>query len=387
MLLKPSNLHQELLHMQQMENFRRIKRCWVALFIFLSSWCSLVTQGQTQSDDAIKLKTVIIDAGHGGKDSGALGRNHEEKDIVLAVALKVREYLNQYLPHVKVIMTRDKDVFVPLNERAQIANKSNADLFVSIHANSIRNPRIFGAETFVLGLHRSKENLEVAKKENSVIVLEDDYRTKYEGFDPNSTESYIIFELMQNVYLDQSIGFASAVQDQFEQRVGRHNRGVKQAGFLVLRETSMPGVLVELGFLSNRNEERFMASEQGEVYLASAIFRAIRDYKERYDALNSKLVSGERIQHDTIDGAKESDGEGRIEYRIQVASSPKPLTKDEGPYKEFDNVWEYKEGDYFKYTTGLSTNHQEILKKLPEVRKVVPDCFIVGFKNGERIMP
>lgn len=371
--------------MQQMKkNWQKI-RCWVALIVICIYPDFHLVMGQDDNDEAIKLKTVIIDPGHGGKDSGALGRNHKEKDIVLDVSLKVREYLNQYLPDVNVIMTRDKDVFVPLDERARIANENDADLFVSIHANSIHNSRIYGAETFVLGLHRSEENLEVAKKENSVIVLEDDYRAKYEGFDPNSTESYIIFELMQNVYLDQSIGFASAVQDQFEKRVGRHNRGVKQAGFLVLRETSMPGVLVELGFLSNKYEERFMSSENGKVYLASAIFRAIRDYKESFDQRNSSLVaSGSGKSEETVD---EKAGGNHIEYRIQIASSPKPLTKNEGPYQKFDNVWEYKEGDYYKYTTGFSQNHDEILKKLPQIREVVPDCFIVGFKNGERIIP
>lgn len=371
--------------MEQMEKIWQKSRCWVALFLFFFSSAFQMAWGQESNDEAIKLKTVIIDPGHGGKDSGALGRNHKEKDIVLDISLKVRDYLNQYLPDLNVIMTRDKDVFVPLDERARIANENDADLFVSIHANSITNSRISGAETFVLGLHRSEENLEVAKKENSVIVLEDDYRAKYEGFDPNSTESYIIFELMQNVYLDQSIGFASAVQDQFEERVGRHNRGVKQAGFLVLRETSMPGVLVELGFLSNKYEERFMASENGKVYLASAIFRAIRDYKENFDQKNSKLVTASTKKSEEVINTKASGDD--VEYRIQVASSPKQLTKNEGPYRKFDNVWEYKEGKYYKYTTGFSQNHEEILKKLPKVREVVPDCFIVGFKNGERILP
>jgi N-acetylmuramoyl-L-alanine amidase len=357
--------------------------CVAGLFI-VSSF-----QTYAQNGEPIKLKTVIIDAGHGGKDSGAIGRESKEKDIVLDIALRVRDYLNKYLPNLNVIMTRDKDVFVPLNDRATIANKNNADLFVSIHANSISSSRIYGAETFVLGLHRSEENLEVAKKENSVIVLEEDYKAKYEGFDPNSTESYIIFELMQNVYLDQSIGFASAVQQQFSERVGRHDRGVKQAGFLVLRETSMPGVLVEVGFLSNKNEERFMNSENGRVYLASAIYRAIRDYKEHFDAVNSSLVtrnsfsgSGESSKDSSV-----AETSASIEYRIQVASSKKPLQEGEGPYRKFDSVWEYKEGDYYKYTTGLATNHEAILEKLPQVKKVVPDCFIVGFKNGERFIP
>ncbi len=348
-----------------------------------------------QNKEPVKLRTVILDPGHGGKDSGAQGRNSKEKDLVLDVALRVRDYLKQYLPELNVVMTRDKDVFVPLNERAHIANENDADLFVSIHANSISTSRIYGAETFVLGLHRSEENLEVAKKENSVIVLEDNYKAKYEGFDPNSTESYIIFELMQNVYLDQSINFASAVQKQFKERVGRHDRGVKQAGFLVLRETSMPGVLVEIGFLSNRNEERFMNSENGKVYLASAIFRAIRDYKEHFDQVNSQLMATNNVVSSpvsTSDGKNDGrdgkeDAASSVQYRIQIASSNKPLKKDEGVFRHFDSVWEYQEGNYYKYTTGLASNQDDILEILPEVKKVVPDCFIVGFKNGKRVLP
>jgi N-acetylmuramoyl-L-alanine amidase len=351
--------------------------------------CFPTLNGQQRENGSVKLKTVIIDPGHGGKDSGALGQNNKEKDIVLAIGLKVRDYLNKYLPQLNVIMTRDKDVFIPLDERAEIANDNDADLFVSIHANSIPSSRTYGAETFVLGLHRSQENLEVAKKENSVIVLEDDYKTKYEGFDPNSTESYIIFELMQNVYLDQSIGFASAVQQQFEDRVGRHNRGVKQAGFLVLRETSMPGVLVEVGFLSNRSEERFMASENGQVYLASAIFRAIRDYKERYDSLNSQLVSRNGAEKNSQANSIKDRNNSRenIEFRIQVASSRKPFTSNEGPYLQFDSIWEYKEDSYYKYTTGFSESYEKILEILPRIRKKVPDCFIVGFRDGKRVVP
>jgi len=361
----------------------------LALFFFT---CPGNVHGQQPDQEPpIKIRTVVLDPGHGGRDKGAVGSNHFEKDIVLDISLKVRDYLNQYLPELNVVMTREKDEFVPLNERARIANENDADLFVSIHANAMTNSHTYGTETFVLGLHRSEENLEVAKKENSVIVLEEDYKTKYEGFDPNSTESYIIFELMQNVYLDQSINFASAVQDQFQKRVGRHNRGVKQAGFLVLRETSMPGVLVEVGFLSNRREERFIASENGRVYLASAIFRAIRNYKERYDDRNSNLVQrsreseiAENVKKQNEASASENDG---IEYRIQVASSSQPLDEDEGPYEHFDNVWEYKENGSYKYTTGKAKTHEEIKKILPEVRKVVPGCFVVGFKDGERVMP
>lgn len=370
-------------------SFQYIKRNTWLLFIPAVLLFIPFQKVEAQNEESVRLKTVIIDPGHGGKDSGAVGRESKEKDIVLDIALRVRDYLKKYLPELNVIMTRDKDVFVPLNERAEIANKNDADLFVSIHANSISSSRIYGAETFVLGLHRSEENLEVAKKENSVIVLEEDYKAKYEGFDPNSTESYIIFELMQNVYLDQSIGFASAVQKQFADRVGRHDRGVKQAGFLVLRETSMPGVLVEVGFLSNRNEERFINSENGRVYLSSAIFRAIRDYKEHFDAVNSSLVarSSSSDRDESVKKDSVIEMAASVEYRIQVASSKKPYEVGEGPYEKFDSVWEYQEGDYYKYTTGMAKTHDEILEKLPDVKKIVPDCFVVGFKNGERFIP
>jgi N-acetylmuramoyl-L-alanine amidase len=352
-----------------------------------------------QKPVSVGINTVILDPGHGGRDLGALGKNCKEKDVVLAIGLKVGAYLNQYLPDVKVVYTRDKDVFVPLDERAQLANRVKADLFVSIHANYISNPGIKGVETFVLGLHRSKENLEVAKKENSVIVMEDNYMSKYEGFDPNSTESYIIFELMQNVYLDQSIDVASLIQDQFTHRVGRYNRGVKQAGFLVLRETAMPGILVEVGFLSNREEERFVTSEEGQVYLASAIYRAIRDYKEKYEANNSSLavqvkpppMAQKEVQQVVPEKSPEpvvkedSNKKEVVEYRIQVAISKEPIKRGKGPYAQFEDVWEYVEGGIYKYTTRLSSSRKEILRLLPEVKEIVPDCFVVAFRNGERL--
>jgi N-acetylmuramoyl-L-alanine amidase len=345
-----------------------------------------------QTDNAGRFKTVVIDAGHGGRDPGAIGKDVKEKDIVLAVALKVGEYLKREMPDLKVVYTRTTDVFVPLDERAEIANKAKADLFVSIHANAISNPRIYGAETFVLGLHRSEENLEVAKLENSVITLEEDYTTKYEGFDPNSLESYIIFELMQNVYLEQSISAASFIQEQFETRVGRRNRGVKQAGFLVLRKTAMPGVLVELGFLTNRNEEKFMSSEEGQVYLASAIFRSIRNYKNRFDARNNiHLAASQGVDRETslvspLPQANENfTPQEVIEFRIQVASSSRQLKPGEGPFLHFDDVWTYKEGQLHKYTTGRSSSYEQISDLLKEVRKVVPDSFIIAFKEGERV--
>ncbi len=324
-----------------------------------------------------RLKKVIIDAGHGGKDPGAHGKYSKEKDIVLAVSLKLGNYIEKYLPDVKVVYTRDKDVFIPLNKRAEIANESDADLFISIHANYISNPRVTGTETFALGLHRTDDNLEVAKKENSVIILEDDYTTTYEDFDPNSAESYIIFELYQNIYLDQSLEMARLVQEQFGKRVGRRNRGVKQAGFLVLRETAMPGVLVELGFLSNSNEEKYLSSNQGQTLLASGIFRAFKDYKKQFDAKNNLDIPAEKV----VVEEKQSE----IIYRIQVATSRRKIKKGASIYKKVANVFEYKDGKFYKYSTGEATSFKEINKQLPTIRKKIKDCFVIAFENGERI--
>nr|WP_321409652.1 N-acetylmuramoyl-L-alanine amidase [uncultured Carboxylicivirga sp.] len=344
-------------------------------FSVIIGFLMFLTENELVGQEAIKFNTIVIDAGHGGKDPGAIGKISKEKDIVLDVALKLGAYINEYLPEVNVVYTRSKDVFVPLNKRAEIANKNKADLFVSIHANSISVPSITGAETFVLGLHRTEENLEVAKKENSVIVLEEDYSTTYEGFDPNSPESYIIFELMQNVHLDQSIHVASLVQNQFHSRVGRNDRGVKQAGFLVLREAAMPSVLVELGFLSNNKEEKFIASEEGKTYMASALYRAIRDYKTEHDE-KSKM-------QDLIQAKIKAKNE--VYYRIQVASSKAQIKTGNKIYKKFEDLWEYKEGEYFKYTTRCVSDYNEIVEQLKAVKKDVHDAFVVAFQNDQKI--
>lgn len=227
---------------------------------------------------------VVIDAGHGGKDPGAVGAKGKEKHINLAVALKTGKYISDNMKDVKVIYTRDDDTYPGLAERAEVANKNKADLFISIHSNALTDKRLYGAETYVLGQTMDEANLQVAMKENSVITLESDYQTKYEGFDPNSAESYIIFSLMQNTYLKQSTEFATLVQGQFRDRVGRKDRGVRQAGFVVLWRTTMPSVLIELGYITNPEEEKFLMSEQGQDYLASAIYRAFRDYKQTIDS-------------------------------------------------------------------------------------------------------
>ena len=226
--------------------------------------------------------TLVIDPGHGGKDSGALGRNSKEKDINLAVALAFGEMVKANCPDVKIIYTRKTDVFVELSERAEIANKAKADLFVSIHTNSLPKGRISrGTETYTLGMHKAAENLEVAKRENSVIAMESNYKTQYEGFDPSSSESYIIFEFMQDQNMEKSVEFARNVQREFASTAGRKNKGVYQAGFLVLRETSMPSALIELGYISTPDEEKFLRSSNGQKALARSIYKGFKAYKNK----------------------------------------------------------------------------------------------------------
>ncbi len=229
------------------------------------------------------LRTVVIDAGHGGHDPGAVSGGVREKDIVLDLAMRLGKRISIAYPEVKVIYTRDKDIFIPLFQRASIANRNKADLFISLHANYVSSPSANGTETFTLGLHRSQENLEVAKKENSVILLEEDYTANYEGFDPREAESYIMFENLQSEYQGQSIDFAAHIQKCFGQNLNLTDRGVKQAGFLVLRQASMPSVLVEVGFISNPNERKFLVSDNGKEKITESIFQAFSTYKKTID--------------------------------------------------------------------------------------------------------
>ena len=232
-----------------------------------------------------KVDVVVIDAGHGGKDPGTKGSFTKEKDIVLAISLKVGSYIEKNLPDVKVIYTRKTDRYLPLDERADIANKHKADLFICIHANANPNARAFGTETYVMGHHKDEGNLAVAKRENSVILYDENYQERYEGFD-NSPESYILFALTQSAYQESSLKFAQNVETQFKSRAGRVSRGVKQAGFVVLWRTTMPGVLVETGFLSNSPEEKFLSSDEGQDLIASGIYRAFKEYKNEVESIN-----------------------------------------------------------------------------------------------------
>ncbi len=254
--------------------------------IIALSAITVLTSFSTLNKSYNKVDKVVIDAGHGGKDPGTHGDVSKEKDIALKIALKLGRTINEYLPDVEVIYTRDDDNFVELEGRAYIANKNGADLFISIHCNAVSNSSIYGTETYVMGLDKVEGNMRVAKKENSVILLEENYEDKYDGFDPNSPESMILLTLSQHAYQENSLRLAARIEKQFKERVGRKSRGVKMAPFWVLWRTSMPSVLVETGYLTNSKEELDLNDPLKQEYIASGIFRAFRDYKTAIDASN-----------------------------------------------------------------------------------------------------
>lgn len=357
------------------------------LFLFLCTAISY-TQGKG-ADPKSEKKVVVLDAGHGGKDTGALGKNAKEKDIVLSITLKVGAYIEKYLPQVEVIYTRKTDDFIPLYERARIANKNNADLFISIHANSNKSTRPTGTETFAMGLHKTQGNLEVAQKENSVIVYEEDYNVKYEGFDPKSSESYIIFSLMQNTYLDQSLRVASYVQDEFREKALRGDRGVKQAGFLVLWNTSMPSVLVETGFISNPTEEAYLMSDKGQEYLASAIYRAVKKYIQELQADDQYLVNSVNASNQNLDKTDNApaitEKKDTLQFRIQITSSSRQIQPDHPVFKGYSDVYEYQENGMYKYAIGNFTDYQEVKNFQESIKQKFPGAFIVAFQHNKKI--
>ncbi|MBF6596634.1 MAG: N-acetylmuramoyl-L-alanine amidase [Fermentimonas sp.] len=331
--------------------------------------------------------TVVIDPGHGGRDPGAVGSTSKEKDIVLSVGLKLGKLIENNHPDVSVLYTRNKDVFVPLNQRASIANKEHANLFISIHCNALDRKRTSpqGVETFVLGLHRSKDNLDVAKTENSVIMYEEDYSVKYEGFNPNEPESYIIFEFMANEFLDLSVYFASLVQNQLVNNSKRINRNVRQAGFLVLREVAMPSVLVELGYISNKQDEAYLKSNSGQTSLATSIYNGFKEYKREYDKKSFVFSrEGDSGVKSVVQPSSTTVSEVR-EYKIQIFVSDKKLENGAPSFKGLNPVDFYYDGGVYKYTYGKSNNHQKVKNELREVKKKFKDAFIVEFENGNRV--
>ncbi len=348
-----------------------IERKGAGFLVILLFFFASCLQVQAQSDEAYRVKTVVIDPGHGGKDPGGLGQYSKEKDVVLAIALKLGKYIEENLKDVKVIYTRDTDKFVDLDVRAEIANRNKADLFISIHANAVSDRRAYGTETFAMGLHTNAKNLEVAMKENAVITLEENYTSKYEGYDPNSVESFIIFNLMQNKHLEQSLDFASYVQNEFDHRARRFNRGVKQAGFIVLWRTTMPSVLIETGFISNPQEERYLNSEEGQDYLASAIFRAFRDYKE--------YIEGKQSLAQTQAGDKNHTG---LRFKVQVSTSGTPIALDDAFFHDLPAVEEFRVNGLYKYAVGSETEYSAIMEFSKQVKQFFPDAFVIAVRDS-----
>ena len=368
---------------------------------------------QSKDDYFGKLRTVVIDAGHGGSDPGSLGKNSKEKDIALAISLKLGAYLEEKYPDLNVIYTRKTDVFVKLDQRAKIANRSKADLFICVHANS-GNPAAFGTETFVMGNAKTDANMRAAQRENAVILLEDNYEETYENFDPYSPESYIAMSITQSVYQGQSIDFAEKIQAQFRDRVGRKDRGVKMEHFLVLHQTTMPSVLIETGFITNPAEEKFLMSELGQDYLASAIYRAFRDYKEELES-KSKSMAEESIETEIqekkentkksepketkpVEEPKKPKKEGQnkkttdratkegLVFKVQLATTTKKIKTTPENFKGLEDISVYEAGGLYRYTYGEEETWElanELQQKVKE--SGFNDAFVVAFHNGKRI--
>ena len=359
--------------------------------------------------------TLVIDAGHGGHDAGALGAMSKEKNINLNVALAFGRYVEANCPDVKVVYTRKTDVFVTLHERANIANRNKADLFVSIHTNALpKGKQARGLETYTLGMNRAEENFDVAKRENAVILYEKDYKQRYEGFDPNSSESYIMFEFLQDKNMAQSVELAKMVQKRTCASANRTNKGVRQAGFLVLRETSMPSCLIELGFITTFSEEQYLNTKQGVDALGYGIYQAFVDYRNKFDkSITVPFRIGERMiepqqspqelvkdnteqmpkqQGDETTGKEEQkespadtrQNDGAPVFKIQFLTATGKIRNGDKRLKDIEDYDYYVDGKTYKYTVGCSENYNEIYRLRKTILHKFPQAFIIAFKNGER---
>jgi len=329
---------------------------------------------------------VVLDAGHGGHDPGNMGNGYKEKDIALKIVLKIGKILEKQ-PNIKVLYTRKTDVFIKLWERAPVANKADADLFVSIHCNA-HSSQAHGTETFVLGLHKNQANFEIAKKENEVIFLEDDYKENYAGFDPSSPESLIGMTLMQEEYLDQSILLASLIQNNFTNNLKRTDRSVKQAGFMVLYKSYMPSILVETGFLTHKKEGAYLNSEKGQSEMAREIANGIITYQKSLSLATNDSRNPEITQEEideAIDTVKENIYEGYV-FKVQLAASSRKLTTKPSNFKGLNSVERAKEGNLFKYYYGKTSDYNKIqLMKTYAAENGFDSCYIVAFKDGKKL--
>ncbi len=337
------------------------------------------------------IKTVVIDPGHGGKDPGAIGIHKvKEKDVVLAVSLKLGKLITEKYPDVKVIYTRSTDDFIGLAERASIANKAKADLFISIHSNVAGNSSARGFETWVLGLHKSQAALNVAKLENSSILMEDGHNSKYEAFDPSDPDAYIGLSMRQNVFLDQSLMFADLIVKDAVSNVHVKSRGVKQAGFVVLYRTTMPAVLIELGFLSNKEEEQFLGNDESQLKLASSIFNSFSKYKTRRDNIDGAVTQNNQQEKTekkpNANISKFEKTNKNIEFRVQIATSKNKVETKSYNFKGMKDVDVYISGKFYKYIVGNYNKLSLAKQRLKEVKaKGYSTAFIIAFENGKRI--
>ncbi|WP_319502238.1 N-acetylmuramoyl-L-alanine amidase [uncultured Draconibacterium sp.] len=377
------------------------------LLLFICSICFAVQSFAANLFSAENQKegisVVVIDPGHGGRDLGASFGNAVEKNIVLDIALKLGTTIKENYPDVKVVYTRTTDVFIPLYKRAEIANKNEADLFISIHVNAVGARSVQGTETFVLGLHRNDDNLEVAKKENAVILLEDDYNTTYEGFDPNLPESYIMFETMQEEFQGQSVMLASSIQNEFRDYAKRLDRSVKMAGFLVLRETTMPSVLIEAGFISHNGERQYLTSEAGRTRLAYAIFRAFREYKSDIEQRSSFHLVTENESQPEIDISENSSSvpselplaqagnkaprqkTDEVFYSVQIMALTKKLETTPANFKGEQNIFLLEGQNLNRYFSGRFKSIEEAGVEQRRISSKYPNAFVVAFKNNKLI--
>ncbi|MBT3242505.1 MAG: N-acetylmuramoyl-L-alanine amidase [Bacteroidetes bacterium] len=376
----------------------------VICFILFLVIVPIQLNAQSSGDDVF---TVVIDAGHGGKDPGAVGKKSYEKNIALAIAKKAGYYIESLIDDVRVIYTRKTDVFVDLDVRADIANRNNADLFISIHINSIPSGRASGTMTFVMGVTKNDNNLQLVKAENEVILLEDDYTAKYKGYDPNSTVSKIFFSTMQWAYQNQSLEFASKMQDQFRTKAKRRDRGVHAGGLLVLWKTTMPSVLVECGFISDAEEEAFLMTDYGQDLIASGIYRAFRDYKKEIDdrttneiVIADEISLSEEVTNDAAVSEKKPVAEKKTEsakkvqisyskpdlhFRVQLLATQKEIASSARELKGYTNYEMLRLDGYYKYMTKSVSSYSQALNLRKQILSKFPGAFIVGFKSGKKI--
>ncbi len=385
-IYKPLKMHNQAIPFSFLSKyFIQMKTIIFSSFVLIIS-LSFFSFSASAAENPIKKFVVVLDAGHGGHDHGNKGNGYKESEISLNIVLKVGAELEK-LPNVKVIYTRKTDVFVELRERAAIANRADADLFVSVHCNAHKS-QAFGTETFVLGLHKSQANFEVAKKENEVIYLEDNYEEKYGGFDPNAPESLIGMVLMQEEYLDQSILLASLVQNNIINNLKQNDRSVKQAGFWVLHNTYMPSILIETGFLTNKTEGAYLNSAKGQTEMAREIGNAIKTYISSLSVSNVKIRDPEieQMQVDkTIETTKEELYEG-ITFKVQLAASGKKLDTKPSNFMGLKDISREKEDKLYKYYYGETSDYNKIqIMKTFAQQKGYPSAYIVAFKKGKKV--